>query len=433
MSSIRSRERNRDCHDAPVQESGAAMKNEAPGFLSKNMEMVAYHDLNKRPGFKMGIQVVDGRWYMYLAHFWHRGWTILDITNPSNPELVNFIPGPANTWTVQIQVADGLMITALERVGDGFDARMDAWGYDPSIPFQEGVLIWDIRNPVEPRQVGAFRTGGLGTHRNFYPGGNYAYLAANMKGYKGNIFVAIDLSDPAHPKEVSRWWVKGQWAEGGERSDRFYQLHGPYVLGDRAYLPYGRAGFIILDLSDLTHPREISRIDIGDFGSIVGGHTYLPIPARKLAIATTEAILEDERDPLNLALVVDISNEQQPKPIANFPVPVPPEEIGIGDFHELGGKFGPHNIHMPHQQSCFADVEDIIHICYESGGLWLYDIRAPGVPKPIAYFIPAAPKERRGFLPAKLATQTEDVVVDSRGYIYITDKTHGLFILRHTE
>jgi hypothetical protein len=36
------------------------------------------------------------------------------------------------------------------------------------------------------------------------------------------------------------------------------------------------------------------------------------------AIATTEAIMEDERDPLNLALVVDISNEERPKPIANF-------------------------------------------------------------------------------------------------------------------
>jgi hypothetical protein len=409
------------------------MKNEAPGFLSKNMELIAYHDLDEKPGFKMAIQEIGGRWYMYIAHFWHRGWTILDITHPSTPELVKFIPGPVNTWTVQIQVAEGTMITALERVGDGFDTRLDAWGYDPSVPFQEGILIWDVKNPADPKQIGSFATGGLGTHRNFYAGGKYAYLAANMKGYKGNIFVVLDMSDPTHPKEVSRWWVKGQWEEGGENADRFYQLHGPYVLGNRAYLPYGRGGFIILDISDLAHPRQISRIDIGDFGSIVGAHTYLPIPSRKLAIATTEAILEDERDPLNLVLVVDISNEERPKPIANFPVPIPPDELGVSDFHEMGGKFGPHNVHMPHQQSCLAEVHDIIHICYESGGLWLYDIRAPGVPKPIAYFIPASPKERRGFLPKDLATQTEDVIVDSRGYIYITDKTHGLFILRHVE
>lgn len=404
---------------------------EAPGFISHNMEVVGYHDLDERPGFKMAIQEVEGRWYMYIGHFWHRGWTIMDITRPSSPELLKFIPGPANTWTLQVQVAEGKMVTALERIGDGILGRNDIWGYDPSLPFHEGILIWDVKNPTEPKQLGSFKTGGFGTHRNFYTGGNYAYLAANMKGYKGNIFVALDISDPAHPKEVSRWWFKGQWEEGGEKADRFYQLHGPpYVLGDRAYLPYGRAGFITLDISDLSHPRQIGRIDIGDFGSIVGAHTYLPIPSRKLAIATTEAILEEERDPLNLALVVDMTNEEKPKPIANFPIPVPPEGLGVRDFQELGGKFGPHNIHMPHHQPCLADVDNIIHICYESGGLWLYDISAPGVPKPIAYFIPASPKKKRGLLPKELATQTEDVIVDKRGYIYITDKNHGLFILR---
>lgn len=169
-----------------------------------------------------------------------------------------------------------------------------------------------------------------------------------MKGYKGNIFVALDISDPTHPKEVSRWWVKGRWEEGGEKADRFYQLHGPPDgLRDRAYLPYDRAGFVTLDISDLSHSRQIARIDIGDFGSVVGARTYLPIPSRKLAIATTEAILEEERDPLNLALVVDMKNEEKPKPIA--------------------------------------------------------------------YFIPATPKKKRGLLPKELATQTEDVIVDKRG------------------
>jgi hypothetical protein len=249
-----------------------------------------------------------------------------------------------------------------------------------------------------------------------------------MKGYKGNIFVALDISDPARPREASRWWVKGQWEEGGEKADRFYQLHGPpYVVGDRAYLPYGRAGFITLDISDLSHPRQIGRIDIGDFGSVVGAHTYLPIPSRKLAIATTEAILEEERDPLNLALVVDMKNEEKPKPIAYFPIPVPPEELGVRDFQELGGKFGPHNIHMPHHQPCLADVDGIIHFCYESGGLWLYDISAPGVPAPIGYFIPASPNKKRaspGYF-----SRTEDVIATG-GDICIT-MNHGLFILRH--
>ena len=324
------------------------------------------------------------------------------------------------------------MITSLEKIGDGAEGREHLWGHDPGIPFHEGVLIWSLENPEDPKQIGSFKTGGFGTHRNFFAGGDLVYLAANMKGYKGNIFVTLDISDPIRPMEVCRWWVDGQWTEGGEKSERFYLLHGPpYVTGDYAYLPYGRAGFIILDISDLSHPRKVSRLDIGDFGSVVGAHTYLPIPAENLAIATTEAVLEEERDPLNLVLIVDITNKEQPKPISAFPVPLPPVEMGISDFHELGGKFGPHNIHMPHHQKCLANVKDVVHICYESGGLWIYDITSPGVPKPISYFIPESPKKRRGLLPLNMATQFEDVIVDARGYIYFTDKNHGLFVLRH--
>ena len=132
--------------------------------------------MSNSPGFKVAIQEVEGRWYLYIGHFWHRGWTIMDITRPSQPELLKFIPGPANTWTLQVQVAQGKMVTALERVGDGILGRNDIWGYDPSQPFGEGILIWDVKNPTDPKQLGFFKTGGFGTRRNFYAGGE-VYLS----------------------------------------------------------------------------------------------------------------------------------------------------------------------------------------------------------------------------------------------------------------
>jgi hypothetical protein len=39
------------------------------------------------------------------------------------------------------------------------------------------------------------KTGGTGTHRNLYAGGRYAHLAANMAGFKGNIYVVLDIAD----------------------------------------------------------------------------------------------------------------------------------------------------------------------------------------------------------------------------------------------
>ena len=132
-----------------------------------------------------------------------------------------------------------------------------------------------------------------------------------------------------------------------------------------------------------------------------------------------------------MALVVDIRDETKPKPISSFPVPEPPAELGLEDFQDKGGKFGSHNIHLPHYQECLAPVENIVCVTYESAGLWLYDMSKLGLPKIVGYFIPEDPKERLGLLPRVLATQTEEVLVDARGYIYITDKNHGLFILRH--
>ena len=86
------------------------------GYFAKNIEPVGYHDLNGKPAFKLAMQEKNRRWYLYLAHLWHRGWSVLDVTDPSAPELCTYIPGPENTWTIQIQVADGKMITGLERI-----------------------------------------------------------------------------------------------------------------------------------------------------------------------------------------------------------------------------------------------------------------------------------------------------------------------------
>ncbi len=36
------------------------------------------------------------------------------------------------------------------------------------------------------------------------------HLSANMLGYKGNIYLIVDISDPTKPVEAGRWWVPGQ-------------------------------------------------------------------------------------------------------------------------------------------------------------------------------------------------------------------------------
>jgi hypothetical protein len=324
--------------------------------------------------------------------------------------------------------ADGKMVTALEKIAPG-------WGGDPTAPNDEGVLIWDLSDPLDPQPLGHFHTGGTGTHRNFYAGGRYAHLTAGMPGYSGNIYVIIDIADPSHPVEVSRWWVPGQHTAAGESTDPAVSLHGPpYVVGDLVYLPYGAAGMQILDISNITQPERVGQLGFSPpFLKNIGTHSILPLPQRGIATVNSESIAEDCQEPLNHASVVDISNPAEPVLLATMPKPVPPEGSPWADFCEKGGRFGPHNVHMQYANPVVEHRDDRIYLTYFTAGLRIMDIADPRQPIEIGYFLPPEPTQRIGVLPKTLTSQTEDVLVDGRGYIYITDKNEGLWVLRYVE
>ena len=163
----------------------------------RNFELVGYLDLDGRPGFKMALHKSGTRWYLYVAMLWASGWSIVEVTDPANPRFVRFIAGPPNTWTLQIQVADGIAITSLERIYQG-------WGGIEHAPFEEGFYIWSLADAENPRLLGHYKTGGLGTHRNYYDAGRYVHATALPAGYDGHIYQIVDISDPANPKEIDR-------------------------------------------------------------------------------------------------------------------------------------------------------------------------------------------------------------------------------------
>ena len=405
----------------------------APAAISaENIELVGYHDLENRPAFKIALQEAGGRFYLYLSTFWQSGWTVLDVTDPEAPEHKSWIEGPGNTWTLQVQVADGLLITAMEKIPPGWGPMSD----DP--PEGEGVYIWDVAaDPASPRRIAHWETGADGTHRNFYNGGRYAHLSAAAPGYKGRIYRVLDLKDPANPVEAGRWALPEQEAGGesdmsGERSMAFQ--HGPaHAEAGRVYLPYAGAGMIILDIEDLSSPKMVSRLNVHPpLGSNLAVHTVYPYLSRNIAIANSEALRENCDEPLNYTAVIDIKDEKNPRVMSLFPVPDPPEGYTHKNFCERGGRFGPHNQHHSQGLDCLEQREDRIYLTYFNAGLRIYDLADPVRPTEIAHYIPADPTERLGMLPKTLVTQSEDVLVDRRGYMYVTDKNHGLHILRCT-
>jgi hypothetical protein len=393
------------------------------GYFAKNIDAVGYHDLNGKPAFKLALQEKNNSWYLYLAHLWHRGWSVLDVTDPAAPQFCAYIPGPENTWTIQIQVADGKMITGLERIAPG-------WGGTEGQPAAEGFFIFDVSEPTQPKQIGHFKTGSTGTHRNFFDGGHLVHAAAGAPGLNGKIYRSVDISDPSNPREVGRFSLPEQESTAAAKGLKF-SCHGPvHIEGDRAYLSYGDGGGIILDVSDMAQPKMISQIAFRGITATQGIHTYLPLPRRKIALINDEAIRENGDENLNMAGIVDISDEKRPRMLSLLPLPEPAPESELKNFYEKAGRFGPHNHHHPNHQACLEDRDDIAYLTYFNAGLRVYDIRDARQPKEFAYFVPADPLVRIGTKPSQLVAQSEDVLVDRRGCIYLSDKTHGIHILR---
>ena len=396
----------------------------APEVLEQQgFRLAGYSDLDGRPAFKLATQIVGDRRYVYTGSFWHAGWSVVDVTDPGAPDLVNFVEGPADTWTLQIQVAEGLMLTSLEAPAEG-------WGIPAGRAHDEGVLLWDVaHDPVHPRLLGRYRTGGRGTHRNFYNGGTLAVMAANPDGFAGNIPVFVDVSDPQNPREVGRWWWPGQHVGGGETPEHEAYLHGPvHVQGDRAYLGYGRVGMVVLDVSEPAEPQLVARVDFGDLGSKLGCHSAVPLGDRGYIVVNSEAILEGRRDPLNYAFVIEEDGDNY-RVVSMLPSPVPGPGLPYKSYFDKGGRFGPHNQHHHQDNPAHALDADTVLLTWFNAGLRRFDVSDPYEPRETGFFVPADPTERIGVKPSELVTQFEDVLVDDRGVVYCTDKNHGLFVL----
>ncbi len=442
------------------------------GGFSKNVELVAYHDLHEKPGFQMAMQRANGRYYLYVTGRAHSGFHILDVTEPANPRYVRFFEAPQGTVTIKIQVAEGILVLSI------------CAGYpDPKPGLDEGIYIYDVKgDPESPRFLGHWSTGephGM-THRFFYSGGRHVHLSSTCKGFAGMIYRIVDIADPAKPVEVGRWWKQEQWLAGytAEGREAFLKsqkaqnpivwagIHGPpYVKENLAFCSWGASGMVILDISDITLPQLVGQLKFNPpfAGGLCGGwcHTVVPLSQRPYAVITSEGerfplftkkVLEGwPTPPIALLGMADVSDPVNPVLIAVFPYPEVPEGFPYRNFNECGigvpGPFGPHNLHEPHDHPDLEDRNDRIYCCYFHAGLRIYDVSDPFVPREIAYYIPPNPKRPlhghpveqddprfhlAGLPRSPLLATAEDIVVDNRGNIFMDTYHDGLYVLRCT-
>ena len=390
-----------------------------PGAYAKNVEFVSFTNLGSRNPFKISIHQANGRWYLYAAGDNERGWSVLDITSPADPSVVNWVPGPANTNTGQVDIAEGIMITPMARARAGSDT-------DPTKPWEEGVMLWSLADPVHPKLLGQYKTGGLGAHRSGYYGGRYMYVSGAPKGYRGYIFQIVDISDPAHPFEVSRWAppelelsdenaMNTAWPIG-------HGLHGPpVVVGNVAYLGFHHK-LVILDISDVRYPKPISELSFDPPFTfrLFAVHTVVAFPNRKILYTNSEGGCADGPSQVSF---IDVSDWAKPRVLSYFPAPEPPPGSPWRNFCEKSPGVGVHNVSMLFHNPLVDRSDNILYSAYGSAGLRVFDISDARLPREIGFFVP--PGRGGG----------SDVIADTRGYIYMSDRSQaspGIWILRYS-
>ncbi len=400
---------------------------------TRNMRIIGHSDQGGRSD---GVQVMVSGGYAYIGHVLSGGFTVIDVRDPSDPNFVKHVPQPGRTWSQHLQThGDLLLIVNMkdmlqdEKVDTGeyysgsIGDKVDISGSDQS--YSAGMRIFDIEDRANPREIGFMPLEGLGVHRIWYTGGQWAYISALPPGFSDDIFIIVDMSDPANPEPVSRLWLPGMNAEAGEKPNwdpkYRYALHHAIVKGDLACGAWRDGGVTTMDVSDRHNPKILAHRNFAP--PFAGGtHNALPLLDRNLLVVVEESVLDNCEDGIKRNWVFNIQDPGNPISISTLPIP---DEI---DYVKKGGQFGPHNIHANRPES--FQSSDIVFVTYQNAGLGVYDIKDPFRPVEIAALVPPPPAKMMDYRPNRpQVVDTTDVFVDEKGLIYCTDSNAGLYIM----
>lgn len=415
--------------------------------VARNVELVGFSDMDGKPdGQQLQFQTVGDSHYLYVGHPWSPGISVLDVTSPNDPRVAAFIPTPnEHTWHIKVQVADDILMAACE-------PAFFRPGTDPQQSVK-GVRFFDVSDPANPNELSHWEDDdpkGYGVHRSWWNGGQYAYLS-NMIDAPGvryhwrldrtRVMTILDVSDPESPKKVTDFWHPVQLGEGpAPHRDETFGVHFPLVSGDRAYVAYSDGGFAIVDVSDRQNPELISHVRT--FPELTDGQTHscVPLPGRDiLAVCEEPMATFGLEGPKNIRLW-DISDETNPTEITTLPIPEPTDEEPYDSYYQKGERFGPHNFHENHQGT--KQISDKVYNAYMNAGLRVFDVSDPNQPVETASFVPPTPTEFMDPRPYMRIfdirssgvrdISSQDVLVDPRGYIYLSGLNDGIWILKET-
>ena len=425
----------------------------------KNMLLVGHQDLNGHGDGGEGLAIQqrpDGRRILYIAHEERViCLSIVEVTHPEAPVLLNQLPSPAPgvTRCNSLGLSGNVLAVADQTVNVG-QGPAGMWALDVSdlSRLQKAKSMKDLA-------FSFFDTSGpnsRGVHWLWFVDGEFAHLSSGTRdsdpanAKDDQFYLVVDLRDPRAPREVARWWLPGTQKKDGclpeclpkrHPIDDGYRAHTVEVYPerpDRAYLGYMDGGAIILDISGLSgvragssksfSPKLVTRLKFSPpFPAWT--HTVQPLFGRGLAVVSDEAVLDKCADAPKLVWLVDIRDETNPVIVGTTPQPE-----NAGDLCANGGRFGAHNVHPNFPSSTSAQLKNTFVATFFSGGVRIYRLvdspvpHAPPQIKEIGFFVSPAPPGNPTH-----SIQVNHAMVDEKGLIYAVDRiSGGLYIFRYT-
>lgn len=404
-----------------------------------NMRLIGHCD---QAGRSDGQQIMVRNGHAYIGHVCSKGFSVIDVKDPTKPKTVNYIENPPNTWSLHLQVHDDLLLLVHGRdmfsqpeMADErnyYKPKSGTHGHDDAHKernWSAGMAVYDISKPAEPRQIGFMPVEGTGLHRIWYVGGRWAYASAMIEGFSDYILITIDMQDPTKPQMVGRYWLPGMNLAAGEKGDwplalGRYGLHHAVIHDDIAYCAWRDACLVVVDVKDKANPKLITHKNWAPpFGG--GTHNCLPLPDRNLLIVLDEAVLDNMEDGFKPIWIFDNQVKSNPISISTFPLP------SDRDYIAVGGHFGPHNIHENRPGSLQSST--LIFATYQNAGVRVYDISNKLAPIEVGACVPPAPKKLVDPRPNRpVVLHSADVFVDRNGLAYCTDWSGaGMYIMEY--
>ena len=135
-----------------------------PDYATKNMRLVGYSDQDGRCD---GVQIMVHRGYAYIGHIFSKGFSVVDVRDPTHPKVVKYVAAPPNTWTLHLQAHDDLLLVihnkdmfAQPELADEknyYKGSVDHHAKPEAAArnWSAGMAVYDISKPDEPRSRSA--------------------------------------------------------------------------------------------------------------------------------------------------------------------------------------------------------------------------------------------------------------------------------------